>query len=491
MHSGLVVTDPTGAMQPLLAEAVPTTDNGLWKLSPDGKMETTLKIRPGAAWHDGAPLTADDFVWSFKVLNDRELPIFRNVAYNEIEGVEAVDGSTLLTRWKRPFIRADQMWSESVGTPLPKHILEAAYADKENFVNHPWFTSEFVGTGPYTLKEWETGTRVLLHANDKWVLGRPKIDEIEVRTIADVNVIVANLLSNTIDVVVGRTLALDHIITLRDRMPDIFVETPLTSFMVMNPQFLYETNPAIIRNVTFRKAMMHALNRQEMVDGIEYGLVPIANGVVYPTSAGKEIDAAAVRYDFDPRKTAQMVESLGLSKGPDGFYRDQYGQPMKIEIRATNSEINTKTMFTASDYLQRAGLATDPIIIPGQLVNDQEYRSKFPALIVNGGGGSPTELEVFHSSKVRTAETGYSGANRAGYQNAELDSLIDRYTVTIPWAPRMEIARQINRHMTDQLPELPLFFDTWPGAASPRLINARAASDGAQTWNIQQWDVKS
>src|SRR2546427_292921 len=41
--------------QPLLAEAVPTIENGLWKLLPDGRMETTWRIRNGALWHDGTP----------------------------------------------------------------------------------------------------------------------------------------------------------------------------------------------------------------------------------------------------------------------------------------------------------------------------------------------------------------------------------------------------------------------------------------------------
>src|SRR5437879_5083329 len=54
--------DGTRAAQ--LAEAVPTLDNGLWKLLPDGKMETTWKIRQGATWHDGKPIVADDFLFT-------------------------------------------------------------------------------------------------------------------------------------------------------------------------------------------------------------------------------------------------------------------------------------------------------------------------------------------------------------------------------------------------------------------------------------------
>src|SRR5207247_2596347 len=104
--------------------------------------------------------------------------------------------------------------------------------------------------------------------------------------------------------------------------------------------------PAIIRDTAFRKAMMAAINRKEMADTIDYGLVPVADGIVYPTlQEGQATLSAAVRYDYDPRKAMQMIESLGMSKGPEGNYRDPAGQSMKIEIRATQSEINPKTML--------------------------------------------------------------------------------------------------------------------------------------------------
>jgi peptide/nickel transport system substrate-binding protein len=498
LHSGLTASDPNGQIHAKLAEDVPTLENGLWKLLPDGRMETTLRIRAGAEWHDGTPLTSDDLVFTFRVVNDRELPIFRNQAYNLVEAVEAPDPQTVVVRWKEPFIRADNMFNESLGMnetlalPLPKHLLETPYQqDKLNFTQLPYFTDEFVGLGPYRLKEWVPGTSVIVQANDRFVLGRPKIDEIEIRTIPDANAIVANLLAGSIDVIIGRALSLDHVVQLRDMKPDLLIETPLTSMLVVNPQLLYDANPPVIRDLSFRRAMMYAIDRQEMVDTIEHGLTPVANGLVYPTLVeGNESERAAARYEYDPRRTAQLVEGLGYTKGADGFYRDAAGQQLRTEIRATQSEINPKTMSAVAEYLQRVGIGIDQVIIPVQLVNDQQYRATFPGLIVNGGGGAAGELENFHSSKVRMAETNYAGSNRAGYRNPQLDSLIDRYLTTIPMEPRMELAREITQHVTENLPQLPLFFDSWPGAASSRLVNARAASDGAQTWNVREWDVR-
>src|SRR5205823_5262103 len=62
-NSPLIAFDPPGTPTPLLAEAAPSIENGLWKLLPDGRMETTTVIRQGARWHDGTPVTAEDAVF--------------------------------------------------------------------------------------------------------------------------------------------------------------------------------------------------------------------------------------------------------------------------------------------------------------------------------------------------------------------------------------------------------------------------------------------
>jgi ABC-type transport system substrate-binding protein len=58
--SGFVIANGENVLTPLLAEAVPSTDNGLWKINADGTMQTTWNLKKNAAWHDGTPLTAED-----------------------------------------------------------------------------------------------------------------------------------------------------------------------------------------------------------------------------------------------------------------------------------------------------------------------------------------------------------------------------------------------------------------------------------------------
>ena len=492
LNGSLTVHDPNGVLHPQLSEAVPTIENGMWRVLPDGGMETTWKIRNGAAWHDGTPLTTDDLTFTLNVVRDREFPIFRHRAFTFLDSVEAADAQTITVRWTKPYIEADRLFSDEFAVPLPKHLLERPYAeDKAAFTQLPYWTTEYVGLGPYKVKDWERASHIVVQANDNYLLGRPKIDEIEVRIMPDANSIVAGLLAGSIDVLLGRSISVDHVVQLRERMPNLNLQTPLTSLLVVNSQFL-DPSPAVVRELNFRRAMIHALDRQEMVDTIDYGLTPKADHFIYPTLPEyRATESAIVKYEFDPRRTAQLMEGLGYVRGPDGFYRDPSGQPLRVEIRTTQSEINPKTMAAVADYLERAGIGIDQVITPLQLVSDQRYRSTFPGLIVNGGGADASGLEDFHSSQARVPETNFSGSNRARYMNAELDGIIDRYQTTIPFNERMEHARQITRHVTENLPVLPLFFDSWPGAASARLVNVGAsANNGETTWNVHEWDLR-
>ncbi len=79
-NGGMSVLNNQGGVEPQLAEAVPSVENGLWKVLPDGRMETTWRIREGAQWHDGTPFTAGDLLFSIKLGQDKDLRSSRTLA---------------------------------------------------------------------------------------------------------------------------------------------------------------------------------------------------------------------------------------------------------------------------------------------------------------------------------------------------------------------------------------------------------------------------
>src|SRR6266542_3366503 len=66
-NAGLAYIDDQSQFHPYLAESLPRLNTESWKVYPDGRMDVVYHLKPGLTWHDGAPLTADDYVFSLKV----------------------------------------------------------------------------------------------------------------------------------------------------------------------------------------------------------------------------------------------------------------------------------------------------------------------------------------------------------------------------------------------------------------------------------------
>lgn len=496
IHAGLAVEDNGGTLRPQLAEAVPSVENGLWKLFPDGRMETTWKIRPNAMWHDRTPFTSEDLVFTARVAQDKDLGLFGQLAYESIESVEAPDARTVTVRWSRPFIEADTMFS-GVGNfqavPLPRHVLESQYLENKGaFLNLPYWSEEYVGAGPFKIRQWAQGSHVSLEAFDGYVLGRPKVDEIEIRFIPDPTTMVANLLAGAVELPLGRGLSIEQTLEVRDRWQDGTVVFGPGGAIKVWPQLRYATVPRIA-DVQFRRALYHGMDRQQMADTLMGGLSEVAHSVLIPTDREfPTLDPAVVRYDFDPRRAVAMLEESGLTRGADGVFREPGGQRLSLEMRATVIDILQKTVLAISADWQRIGMVVEPHTITAARQNDREYRATFPAFDTSRGNNSVETFKTFLGSEARVPDNRYAGANYPNYQNAELDGLINRFLVTIPMEDRMDAGRQVVRHLSEQAVVMPVFYDVLGVMTGKRLVNvpAKPAQNYTTTWNAHEWDVR-
>src|SRR5439155_1235737 len=162
---------------------------------PDGQMETTHRLRPNLTWHDGAPLTGEDFVFGWRVYATPELGVAGTRPIRQMAEVTAPDPRTVVIRWRQPFPDADRM--DVNFQPLPRHVLEAPFQslDSAAFVNQPFWTVDYVGAGAYRVERWEPGAFIDAVAFEGHALGRPKIDRLRLAFIGDPNTALANMLS--------------------------------------------------------------------------------------------------------------------------------------------------------------------------------------------------------------------------------------------------------------------------------------------------------
>jgi peptide/nickel transport system substrate-binding protein len=458
-------------------------------------METTWTLRPTARWHDGAPLTTADLLFTTRVEQDRELGMPRNVVYDLIEGIDATDARTITVRWNQPYIAADTMFTYGTALPWPRHLLEKAYVDdKANLLGIPYWTDEYAGAGPYRIREWARDSHAVLRANEDYVLGRPKIDEIEVKFIPDVITMAANVLADTIDLIPGRGLDYEQGLDLREQWKGGTVLVRSHGWTPLNAQFI-NTSPAVVADLRFRRALLQAIDRQQLVDTFMPGS-SIAHSYVSPESTEyREIEGSIVRYEHDPRAAVQAIQALGYTRGPDGFFLSSPNQKLTVSIYTTATDASQVRQTAAvAAFWEGIGVAVEQVPIPRQLTQDREYRAQFPAfeLVGTGNGLLPREVRRFHSSSIPLPENGFRVAgNNSRYNNADLDRLIDRYVTTVPLRERMQALAGIVQHQTDQLPNLGLFFNMTPTPVTHRMLNVTPRSPGASAaWNAHEWDLK-
>ncbi len=492
VSAGMVVRDGGGTLHPELAETVPTLENGLWKVFPDGRMETTWKIREGAVWHDGTPFTTKDLLFTAQVSQDKELAQLSATGYKYLDSVEAPDERTFVARWKQPYIDADTMFSAEFTMPIPEHLLSKAYQeDKANFIQQPYWSTEFVGTGPFKLRNWEGNVYMTLAANDRFVLGRPKIDEIEVRFIPDPNTLITNVLAGEVQASLGRGLAPEQGLQMRSQWRDGRVAMESVNWHALYPQFI-NPNPPVLTDLRMRVALLELIDRQQMSDTFLAGLSPVADSFVNPSSREyKAIESSIVRYRYDPRSAAQLIEELGYRKGADGMYEDAGGQKLNVEDRTTaGDDIREKYLLAIADFWKQAGVGTESVIIPRQRSNDREYRAVRPAFELTR---QPIDYSRFLSEEIPLPSNNFTGNNRARYASPDLDALIQKYYVTIPENERNQVLSGIVRHMTENLVLLGLLYALEPDFISNRLDGVLpVVYDGARaTWNAWEWSLKS
>ncbi len=493
LHAGTTLTDADGKPRPQLAELVPSVENGLWTVDPDGRMETTWRIREGARWHDGQPVTTADMLFTLQVVRDPSVPEFRDAAFDSIESAEARDEHTLVVRWKRPYIGADTLFSFNLAPLMAKHRLEPPFLeDRTTFTQSPAWGAEFVGAGPFRLQDWVRGSYMTIAANPDYVLGRPKLDEIEIRFIEDANTFMANMLAGTVDLNLGgRNISLDQAQEIRTQWNG-HMEIRLNSRFVAQPQYL-NPSPAVVADVRFRRALIRAVDRAQLAESLLPGApATVAHIFLSPSEPEyAEWAPALVTYGYDPRRAAQEIEALGYARGGDSFFRDPAGQRLSVEIRTVATDVNQKIMLTLADAWQRVGVGVEPNVIPPQRQRDLPYRATFPAFDMQRQPSQVDTLYNLYSYEARLPETNFVGRNYSRYMSPQLDVLLDRYFTTVAWPARMEVGRQIAHEITDQLVWLDLFYDAQPLMVSARLKNVQVGkAAGAQdSWNVHEWDV--
>ncbi len=494
-NAGLAQVDDQGNPRPYLAESLPHLNTDDWKFMPDGRMETTYRLRPNLTWHDGTPLTAEDFVLAARVYKSPELGGGSTSPQDRIDEILALDARTVLIRWLSPYPKAGELEATDF-PPLPRHVLEPHLGlDADAFTALPFWTTEHVGAGPFRIVRWEPGAFIEAEAFAGHALGRPKIDRLSVPFIVDENAALAGLLSSTVDVTLDEAIRLQQATVVRreweqNKGGTVLVIPGLWRFtqVQLNPE---RVNPRSLLDVRVRKALAHGIDKQAVNEGVYDGEAILSDSAIPPNvSYYAAVDRAVVKYPFDPARSEQLMAEAGFVKGPDGFFVGPDGRFVADSWVFQSAQNEAQGTVMASIW-RTVGFDIHEVVQPAAMTRDAQARSLFPALSSTGGLLGEEALATMGTRGTPRATNRWFGTNRGSWSNADFDRLADAFQTTLDRNERIQQVVQMVRVFSDELPSIALNFNPQVTAFRSLLTGPKVVAPGvAITWNVHEWEMR-
>jgi peptide/nickel transport system substrate-binding protein len=489
VNAGLTYRDTQGLPQPYLVEELPRLGTDSWRVSPDGRMETVYRLRPGLVWHDGAPLTADDFVFTERVVTDPSSKVFAKVGKpTQLDEMVAADSQTLVFRWKGP----DRQAGEQLYQPLPKHLLEADFerGDPDGFANRPYWTSEYVHLGAYRVVRWEPGAFIEAAAFAQHALGAPKIERLKILWAPDPNVAVANLMAGEVHFAVDQSVSFDGALLLKrawetSKAGDILLTPASVRYLQVQVRPEY-VRPTALLDPTVRKALVHSIDKNELADAILQGMGSPADMLEPPpgSDAYAAAQRAISRYPYDLRRAEQLLNGAGFQKGSDGFYAGPNGR-LDPDIRARAGQEDQEATIVVDGW-RRSGLDAGLTVVTAAQAANQEFRSTFPGLsVAQTTMGEDTALGKLVSWNVPAPTNRWTGTNRGAWSHPEYDRLVTEFNSSLERDKQLDLITQAMKLMSDEVAAIPLYYSYDVAAHTSGLMGPR---DAVNFWNIHQWE---
>jgi peptide/nickel transport system substrate-binding protein len=499
-NAELDLEDGRARTRPYLAEALPSLNTDSWRVLPDGRMETTYRLKPSAAWQDGTALSAQDFAFAYRVFTASALGVPAGPPIDQMEDVSAPDARTVVIRWRQLYPEAGALTNNFQA--LPRHILAGPFErlDPDAFLSHPYWTTEYVGMGPYRVNRWEAGALIEGLAFEGHVLGRPKIDRVTVRFFADENVAFTNLLAGEVQYATGRSLRFEHGSGLKREwepgQKGTVLFTPDTSRFIavqFRPEVVAQRP---LGDVRVRRAIVTAVDRQALNDGIFEGDHQMSDTFYTRYSRYERVqdvdraladaERAITHYPYDVRKAEQLMGEAGFPKDRDGVFASAAAERVALDLWTHTSPQYEKEQAILADTWQRTGFEIRPTILSAAALRDNQLRSSFPSLYI----ASSSRLETFAPASIPTAANRWTGSNRGGWVSPEYDRLWQGFNATLDPSERINQMVGMLKLLSDEVPAFVLYYNPSIAAHLAVLRGPDSASLNADVWNIHEWELQ-
>jgi oligopeptide transport system substrate-binding protein len=445
LFEGLVTEDPVDLHPvPGVAES--------WEVSPD-QLTYLFHLRPNAHWSNGAPVTALDFVASWRRILTPSLAAPNADLLHLLQGAEAfhrglttdfgsvgvtaVDPHTLRVRLEHPAPYFLSLLANPAWFPVPVPVITTSGSPSER--GNPWTKpATFVGNGPFLLKSWEPNRRIVVEKSPNyWDAARVRLSAINFYPIDSVDTEERTFRAGQLHVTY--VLPFGKLDTYRRESAQFLRTDPYldTYFLRLNLQ-----RPPM-GDVRVRRALAQAIDRAAIVEKILHGGQLPATALTPPGLPGYTAPAG-LSVNFDAART--LLADAGFPGGR--------GLP-PIELLYNTSE-NHRTLAEALQEMWRRELGLDVRLVNQEfkVVLTERRSGNFQILLSDWVGDyldATSFLDLWRSD---------SSNNFTGWSSASYDSLVFAAARTPDAAERARLLQQAEALMLDDAPIIPLYHNT-------------------------------
>ena len=487
------------------------TDTGLSTLSVDiPNKKATIKIKDGVKWSDGHPLVADDIIYTFEVIankdytgvrfDDESLKVIGVKEYHEgkagnISGLKKIDDKTVEVSFTEIGQGIYTIGNGLIGSVLPKHYLkDIPIKDLEKSER---VRSKVLTLGAYTIVSNVQGESLELKANPYYFKGKPKIEKVTVEVVNSTTIVSA-LKAGKYD------LAL--------RIPTDLYKTysSLNNLELLGRQELYYSymgfkvgrfdktkgenivNPnAKMADIKLRQALAYGLDVDQMAKAFYYGLRERATMSVPP--AFKKYYSKDIKgYPYDPEKAKKLLDEAGYKDvNGDGYREDKNGKPFEVRIAAMAGGDIAEPLVQF--YIQQWKLiGIKAVLSTGRLIEFNSFYDKvgadYPEIdVFFAAWGVGTNLNPFESAGRKAV---YNYTRFASEENDKLMAETSSPKTLEDPNYKAEAYKKWQEYYIDQAVEVPLTFRYEIVPVNKRVKNYYIGRDSdLKGKGIHQWEL--
>jgi peptide/nickel transport system substrate-binding protein len=440
----------------------------------------TVKLRQDVRWSDGTPLTADDVLFTYRLMYDHAYDAlntpFRSAWVANVEGVTSPDPSTIVLTTKTVYSSYRDLFNfQGI---LPRHVLGSLSAADLNTA--PFRQAPTVTNGPFRFSRWDKGQQIVLERNPQYTRNPVYLDSYVYRVFASTTAILNALKTGEVDF---GPVDYTEVSGIQQESAVGVVTFPSNSYYFVG----FQLDPAKPASRLFsarevRQALAHALDRKKIVQAVLFGYGAVHDSVVPLTSWGYSPDVTP-KYAYDVKKAGQLLDAAGWRRGPSGV-REKDGAPFQFDLQYPigTPTIDSLVQAIQQQWKQIGVTATLKGVNPVQSVSALTTTRDFDAVL--SAIGLSADPALAFSQLFTTAAQKPGGLNFTHYTNAAVESGLAEATTILDQKNATPIFHRLQNLVAQDAPLIPLVRPAVLGVLNKRVKNVlqHGGTDPTSAW---------